>query len=160
MAGCGTRRAAGTALMVVLAVAVTGCSDGNSPSGQASKAASAASSLASRASGTVASATAEAKRKLDQVKGGVDAKKDVSVGKVTTGKGNVPTAEVSAKNTTGEKKSFTVQVNFRDAKGDLQDTVIVNIDDVAAGATGRATARSHRELSGDIRADVGTALRH
>ncbi|MFE0350740.1 hypothetical protein [Streptomyces griseoluteus] len=160
MAGCGTRRAAGTALMVVLAVAMTGCSDGNSPSGQASKAASAASSLASRASGTVASATAEAKRKLDQVKGGVDAKKDVSVGKVTTGKGNVPTAEVSAKNTTGEKKSFTVQVNFRDAKGDLQDTVIVNIDDVAAGATGRATARSHRELSGDIRADVGTALRH
>ncbi|MFF9373967.1 hypothetical protein ACF1BB_05395 [Streptomyces griseoluteus] len=160
MAGSGTRRAAGTALMAALAVAVTGCSDGNSPSGQASKAASAASSLASRASGTVASATAEARRKLDQVKGGVDAKKDVSVGKVTTGKGNVPTAEVSAKNTAGEKKSFTVQVNFRDAKGDLQDTVIVNIDDVAAGATGRATARSHRELSGDIRADVGTALRH
>ncbi|MGW5046795.1 hypothetical protein [Streptomyces griseoluteus] len=160
MAGCGTRRVAGTALMAALAVAVTGCSDGNSPSGQASKAASAASSLASRASGTVASATAEAKRKLDQVKGGMDAKKDVSVGKVTTGKGNVPTAEVSAKNTTGEKKSFTVQVNFRDAKGDLQDTVIVNIDDVAAGATGRATARSHRELSGDIRADVGAALRH
>ncbi|MFF9396670.1 FxLYD domain-containing protein [Streptomyces griseoluteus] len=160
MAGCGTRRAAGTALMAALAVAVTGCSDGNSPSGQASKAASAASSLASRASGTVASATAEAKRKLDQVKGGVDAKKDVSVGKVTTGKGNVPTAEVTAKNTTGEKKSFTVQVNFRDAKGHLQDTVIVNIDDVAAGATGRATARSHRELSGDIRAHVGTALRH
>ncbi|MEV8042899.1 hypothetical protein ACF06D_00190 [Streptomyces griseoluteus] len=160
MAGCGTRRVAGTALMAALAVAVTGCSDGNSPSGQASKAASAASSLASRASGTVASATAEARRKLDQVKGGVDAKKDVSVGKVTTGKGNVPTAEVSAKNTTGEKKSFTVQVNFRDAKGDLQDTVIVNIDDVAAGATGRATARSHRQLSGDIRADVGTALRH
>ncbi|MYV43598.1 hypothetical protein GT030_33255 [Streptomyces sp. SID1328] len=160
MAGCGTRRAAGTALMAALAVAVTGCSDGNSPSGQARKAASAASSLASRASGTVASATAEAKRKLDQVKGGVDAKKDVSVGKVTTGKGNVPTAEVSAKNTTGAKKSFTVQVNFRDAKGDLQDTVIVNVDDVAAGATGRATARSHRELSGDIRADVGTALRH
>ncbi|MFD8675321.1 hypothetical protein ACFV1A_19805 [Streptomyces seoulensis] len=160
MAGCGTRRAAGTALMVALGIAVTGCSDGNSPSGQASKAASAASSLASRASGTVASATAEARRKLDQVKGGVDAKKDVSVGNVTTGMDGVPTAEVSAKNTTGEKKSFTVQVNFRDGKGDLQDTVIVNIDDVAAGATGRATARSHRELSGDIRVDVGTALRH
>ncbi|MFF0382958.1 hypothetical protein [Streptomyces sp. NPDC004286] len=160
MAGCGTRRAAGTALVVALGVAVTGCSDGSSPSGQASKAASAASSLASRASGAVASATAEAKRKLDQVKGGVNAKKDVSVGKVTTGKDGVPETEVSAKNTTGDRKSFVVQVNFRDTKGDLQDTVVVNVDDVAAGATGRATARSHRKLTGDIRADVGTALRH
>ncbi|MFD4786405.1 hypothetical protein ACFWN1_04870 [Streptomyces sp. NPDC058459] len=160
MAGCGTRRAAGTALVVALGVAVTGCSDGSSPSGQASKAASAAASLASRASGTVASATAEARRKLDRVRNGVDAGKDVSVGKVTTGKDGVPTTEVSAKNTAGDRKSFTVQVNFRDAKGDLQDVVIVNVNDVAAGATGRATARSHRELTGDIRADVGTALRH
>ncbi|MFI8350728.1 hypothetical protein [Streptomyces sp. NPDC085596] len=160
MAGCGTRRAAGTALVMALGVAVTGCSDGSSPSGQASKAASAASSLASRASGTVASATAEAKRKLDKVKGGVNAKKDVSVGKVTTGKDGVPATEVSAKNTTGDGKSFVVQVNFRDAKGDLEDTVVVNVDDVAAGATGRATARSHRKLTGDIRVDVGTALRH
>ncbi|BDH08510.1 MULTISPECIES: hypothetical protein [Streptomyces] len=160
MAAHGTRRVAGTALVMALGVAVTGCSDGSSPSGQASKAASAASSLASRASGTVASATAEAKRKLDKVKGGVNAKQDVSLGKVTTGSDGVPTTEVSAKNTTGDGKSFVVQVNFKNAKGDLEDTVVVSVDDVAAGATGRATARSHRKLTGDIRADVGTALRH
>ncbi|MGW3114691.1 hypothetical protein [Streptomyces sp. NPDC001091] len=160
MAAHGTRRVAGTALVMALGVAVTGCSDGNSPSGQASKAASAASSLASRASGTVASATAEAKRKLDKVKGGVNAERDVSLGKVTTGSDGVPATEVSAKNTTSDGKSFVVQVNFKNSKGDLEDTVVVSVDDVAAGATGRATARSHRKLTGDIRVDVGTALRH
>ncbi|MET7286293.1 hypothetical protein [Streptomyces sp. NPDC005573] len=161
----GARSATGAALLTAaLAVAATGCSDGSgAPSGAASKAASAAasaaSSLASQASEALASATAEAGRRLGDVKNGVDARDDVSLGPVTDdgGRASVP---VTARNTAGSAKSFVVQVDYKDGGGHLLDVVVVTVQDVAAGGSGEATARSHRKLDGDVRANVVTALRH
>ncbi|ANP56486.1 hypothetical protein AVL59_13675 [Streptomyces griseochromogenes] len=155
----------GAAGVVLAVVAAAGCSDNSgSPSGTASKAASmassAAASLASRGSDALASASAEAKRKLDEAKGGVNAKDDVSLGTVATGNGAKATVKVTAKNTAGSAKSFAVQVNFTDKSGNLLDVTVVTLKDVAAGASGEGTAGSNRDLTGEVKAAVGTALRY
>ncbi|MEU1405469.1 hypothetical protein ABZ471_24445 [Streptomyces sp. NPDC005728] len=165
MAGQWTRSAAGAALAVVVAVAAAGCSDDSGKaSGGASKAASAAasaaSSLASKGADALASASAQAREKLDAFKDGVKAKDDVTLGSPTTGSDDRATVEVTAKNTADSAKSFAVQVNFTDPSGNLLDVVVVTVDNVAAGASGEATARSNRKLTGDVRAEVGSALRH
>lgn len=162
MARYWTRGAAGAVLAVVTAA---GCSDGSgNPTGEASKAASAAasaaSSLASRGTDALSSATAEAKRKLDQAKGGVNAKDAVVLGTAAAGSDGRATVKVTAKNTAGSAKSFAVQVNFTDKGGTLQDVVVVTLKDVAAGSSGEGTARSNRKLNGDVKAVVGTALRY
>ncbi|MER6735594.1 hypothetical protein [Streptomyces puniciscabiei] len=163
MNGHGTRRTAG-ALLAVIAVAVTGCSGSGNPSGGASKAASmassAAASLASRGADALASASAEARRRLDEAKGGVNAKDEVTLGAVAIGGDGRATAKVTAKNTAGSAKSFAVQVNFTDKSGNLLDVVVVTLKDVAAGASGEGTARSNRKLNGEVHATVGTALRY
>ncbi|GGW47748.1 hypothetical protein GCM10010503_25840 [Streptomyces lucensis JCM 4490] len=167
-----TRGAAGAVLALAGVVAAAGCSnDSGSPSGNSSKAASAASkaasaassaasSLASQGSDALASASAEAKRKLDEAKGGVQAKDDVTLGTPAVGGDGKATAKVTAKNTADSGKSFAVQVNFTDTSGNLLDVVVVNIKDVAAGASGEGTATSHRKLTGQVRTAVGTALRY
>ncbi|MEU9304615.1 hypothetical protein [Streptomyces sp. NPDC048269] len=133
----------------------------------ASKAASAVesagavvSSAASEASDTVESAAAVAKDKLSGVKNGIDAKDDVRLGEPTTDSEGRTTVSVSARNSDGSKKSFAVQVNFKDEGGKLLDTVVVTIPDVAAQATGEGTARSTHTLSGTVKAETGTALRY
>ncbi|AWE51417.1 FxLYD domain-containing protein [Streptomyces nigra] len=128
---------------------LTSCSDGDTPASVASKAASA-----------YASATAEAGRALDEIKGGVNAKDAVRVGAVTTNADGRAEAEISAENTTDSKKSFAVQVDFKDDDGNLLDAAVVTVSDVAAGATGKATARSTRDLSGQVRAEVARAVRY
>ncbi|XHM62467.1 FxLYD domain-containing protein [Streptomyces nigra] len=128
---------------------LTSCSDDDTPASVASKAASA-----------YASATAEAGRALDEIKGGVNAKDAVRVGGVTTNADGRAEAEISAENTTDSKKSFAVQVDFKDDDGNLLDAAVVTVSDVAAGATGKATARSTRDLSGQVRAEVARAVRY
>ncbi|MEV8088956.1 FxLYD domain-containing protein [Streptomyces nigra] len=128
---------------------LTSCSDGDTPASVASKAASA-----------YASATAEAGRALDEIKGGVNAKDAVRVGGVRTNADGRAEAEISAENTTDSKKSFAVQVDFKDGDGNLLDAAVVTVSDVAAGATGKATARSTRDLSGQVRAEVARAVRY
>ncbi|MFJ9181249.1 hypothetical protein [Streptomyces sp. NPDC102360] len=154
-------RAVGAALCVAaLTVAAAGCSDdGDTPSGAASKAASAASSAASRASDVVASATAEAQRKFDDFKDGVDAKGDVKLGDVNS-EGNRTTVPVTVDNGTSDTKSYVVQVGFKNGDGKLVDTVVLNVNDVKGGGSKDATARSTHSLDGDITADVSRALRH
>ncbi|MBV2354994.1 hypothetical protein KUM39_11560 [Streptomyces sp. J2-1] len=155
------RGTAGVVLAALVGAGAVACSDdsGDGASGNASKAASAAASLASRGTEALSSATAEAKRKLDSVKGGVDAKKDVSLGTPTTS-GDRAAVKVTAKNTADSGKTFAVQVNFRDRSGNLLDVAVVTVKDVAAGATGEATATSNRKLSGDVTATIGSALRY
>ncbi|MGW7528348.1 hypothetical protein [Streptomyces sp. NPDC054783] len=166
MNGHGKGGAAGAVVAVVtVAVAVTGCSDhsGNAFGG-ASKAASAASSaaasLASRGADALASASAEARRKLEEAKGGVNARNEVTLGAVAIDSDGRAAAKVTAKNTAGSAKSFAVQVNFTDKSGNLLDVVVVTLKDVAAGASGEGTARSNRKLNGEVHAAVGTALRY
>ncbi|MFJ7151342.1 hypothetical protein ACIQVT_24645 [Streptomyces sp. NPDC100445] len=159
------RGAVGAVLASVVAVAAAGCSDSSgTSSGAASKAASAASSaaasLSSRGGDALASASAEAKRRLDEAKGGVKAKDDVTLGTVTTGGDGKAMVKVTAKNTANSAKSFAVQINFTDKNGNLLDVTVVTLDKVAAGASGNATAASHRKLTNGVKADVGSALRY
>ncbi|MFF9279159.1 FxLYD domain-containing protein [Streptomyces griseosporeus] len=168
MSGRMTRGTAAVVLTAVLGAVAGGCSDdGGGVSGAASKAASAgaevtaaASSLASRGASALASATAEVRRRLDSVKGGVDARDDVKLGKPATDDDGRTTVRVTARNTADGKKSFAVQVDFLDGDGNLLDTVLVTVRDVAAGASGEATARSTHPLSGSVQVRVATALRY
>ncbi|MFJ7491576.1 hypothetical protein ACIQZB_10010 [Streptomyces sp. NPDC097727] len=159
-----TRKAARGLWAVLLTTVVlstaTACSGGGKASGTASKAASAAASVASRGSDVVASATAAAGEKLKGFKSGVNAKGDVRLGTPSTGHDGRATAKVTVTNSADSAKSYAVQINFRDPSGNLLDTVVVTVDDVGPKASKDATARSNRKLSGDVKVDVGTALRH
>lgn len=148
-----------TAAICCAAVALTtltGCSDDETPSSVSS----AASSLASKASEALASATAEAARELDEIKGGVDVKSDVRLGSPGKDADGRATVDVTAANTVDATKSFAVQVDFTDTSGNRLDTVLVTVSDVPAGKTGKATARSNRTLSGQVKAEVARAVRY
>lgn len=160
MSGHGIRGAGAGLLVAAVLLAAAGCSDSDtSPSDAVSKAASAASSVASRGGDVVASATAKAQEELDRVKGGVNAKGDIGLGDVAKD-GDRITVPVTATNSSDSQASYAVQVNFRDSGGNLLDTVVVTVDDVDKGKSRKATARSNRTLTGDVKADVGRALRH
>jgi predicted secreted protein len=167
MAGHRARRAAGaalTAVVAVLATALTGCSDGQDPAdvarSAASEASKAATSLASQGAEALASATADAGRRLDEIHNGVDAKEDVRLGSPATDASGRTTVEVTARNTADSAKSFAVQVNFTDPGDQLVDTVVVTVRDVPAGESGRGTARSTHDLPGDVAAVVARAVRY
>ncbi|MFG2723808.1 FxLYD domain-containing protein [Streptomyces canus] len=145
------------ALLTTLALTgLTACSDDDSPSSVASKVASAA----SRAGEAVSSATAEAGRRFDDIKNGVDAKDDVRLGTPATASDGRTTVEVTATNSADSAKSFTVEVDFTDRNGKLLDAVVLTVSDVPAGGSGKGTARSTHDLSGDVRAKVPRAVRH
>ncbi|MGW2781074.1 hypothetical protein ACWC3X_07435 [Streptomyces populi] len=165
------RLALAVSAVAALAAQLTACSDDSTPSGTASKAASAASraasavseaaSAATEAGDALASATAEAGRKFDEFKNGADAKNEVkTAGTASPGSDGRVTAEVTATNPTSSAKSYVVQVDFRDQSGNLLDTTVVTLDDVPAGGSKNATARSNRSLTGDVRIDVARAARH
>ncbi|MBJ6999687.1 hypothetical protein ACFYMX_32575 [Streptomyces griseofuscus] len=163
MAGLGGRGAAGAALALVM-VSAAGCGNGSqhspTPAEQAASAASAAASLAARGGDALASASAEAGRRLDEAKGGLNAKDQVSLGAVTLDGDGRATTTVTARNTASAAKSFAVQVNFTDGGGNLLDVVVLMVKDVAAHGSGHGTARGNRRLHGEVRANVGTALRY
>jgi hypothetical protein len=154
------RVAAAVSLGLTGLAGLTGCSDDSSPTSVASRAASAVASIGAQATGAIASATAEAGRRLDEVKNGVDAKDAVQLGTPTTDSAGRSTVEITADNTAGSAKSFAVQVEFKDDGGNLLDTVVVTVSDVPADKSATATARSNRKLSGGVKANVGTALRY
>jgi predicted small secreted protein len=142
-----------TAAVLAAALAVSACSgNGKTPSSVSSAASSAASAFAS--------ATAEAGRKFAEVKGGVDARKSVTLGKPMTGADGRTAVEVTAENTTDATKSFAVQIDFSDANGNRLDTAVITVSDVAAGGTGKATAHSNRKLNGQVKTKVARALRY
>jgi hypothetical protein len=115
---------------------------------------------AASAADTFASATAEAGRTLDSIKGGVDAKNDVKLGPPSTDADARTTVQVTATNPDNTKKSFTVQINFQSPDGTWQDAILVTVPDVPPGKSGTATARSTHKLSAGARAEVARAVRH
>ncbi|MDX3246967.1 MULTISPECIES: FxLYD domain-containing protein [unclassified Streptomyces] len=133
-----------TAAAICCAVALTGCSDGNTPSSVSS---------------AFASATAQVGRELDAIKGGADVKGDVKLGTPGTDGGR-STVEITVTNSADSTKSFAVQVDFADSAGNRLDTVLVTVSDVQAGKTGTATARSNRTLSGKVKTEVARAVRY
>ncbi|MEV8551764.1 hypothetical protein AB0L04_18275 [Streptomyces glaucescens] len=139
---------------------LTGCTGEDNPADRVGDAASAVESAASRAGDAVASATAEADRRFADITGGLDVKGDVRLGAPATGTGDRTTVAVTVRNTAGSAKSFTVQVDFTDAKGTFQDTTVLTVDGVPAGEERSATARSNRTLGDDVRAEVARAVRY
>ncbi|MFK4065292.1 FxLYD domain-containing protein [Streptomyces sp. NPDC029674] len=144
--------AAAAACVAALALLTAGCSDGDG-GGNVSDA-------ASKAASAVASASARAGEKIHEIKGGIDAKGDVRLGKPSTDGDGRTTVKVTADNTGDSSKSFAVQVTFKNADGKLLDTVVTRISDVPAGKSKDATARSTHKLDGGVKADVATAVRY
>ncbi|MFJ7417087.1 FxLYD domain-containing protein [Streptomyces uncialis] len=165
MNGYWKRTAAGAALLTGLTVTLTGCSDdGGTPASTVSNAASAVASvgasLASSAADSVSAAAADAQKKLDDITDGVDARDEVTLSGRAADDGGRATVPFTVRNTADSAKSFGVQVNFKDADGNLVDTVVVSVKDVAAGATKDATARGTHQVSGEVTAEVATAVRY
>ncbi|MFI5803528.1 hypothetical protein [Streptomyces sp. NPDC051561] len=176
-----TRAAGAVVLASLLSFSVSACGDGdkasNAVSSATAKAGEAAASATAKAGEAAASATAKAgeaagkakeayasasasaSAKMAEVKDGAAAKDEVKVGDVKAD-GDRMTAEVTASNKESKKQSYVVQVNFRDAGGNLLDTAVVTVKDVEAGKDGMATVKSNRSLDGDVKAEVAKALRH
>ncbi|MEU2156945.1 hypothetical protein ABZ532_18345 [Streptomyces sp. NPDC019396] len=130
----------------LIAAALTGCSSDN---GETPK------SAASKASDLIASATAQ----LSDIQGGLDAKGDVKAGSTENDDGRA-VAEITATNSSSSTADYTIQVNYKDSDGNLLDAVVVSINDVPAGGTKTADARSNRDLSGTPAAEIARAVRH
>ena len=151
-----TRWTAAAMLTAAALTALTGCSDDDSPSSVASRVASAA----SRAGDAVSSATAEAGRRFDDIKNGVDAKDDVRLGTPTTASDGRTEAGITVTSSADSAKTFAVEVDFTDQDGKLLDAVVVTVSDVPAGGSGKGTARSTHDLSGEVKAKVSRAVRY
>ncbi|MFJ1758103.1 FxLYD domain-containing protein [Kitasatospora sp. NPDC088134] len=167
------RAAAGwTAAALLGGAALAGCSSDGSPSpgvssaldGAKSAVASAASSataaIGSAAASLGASAQAAASSALAGVKGGLDATADVAAGTASTdGEGKV-VVPLTVTNHGSQSGKYTIQVNFQDGSGNLLDAAVVNVPELAAGASAQATARSNRALNGTVTPAVANALRY
>ncbi|OPF83079.1 hypothetical protein VT50_0204985 [Streptomyces antioxidans] len=150
MSGRRTRTICAVSLMAVLAPAAVGCSeDGGTPSSEVS-----------RASAAIASARASAQAELDKIKGGSQAKREVKVGRVSRDGAGRAVAPLTVTNAGKHPAGYAIEINFRDASGDLVDAVVLRLPKVAPNQPTPATARSHRKLTGRITANVGTALRY
>ncbi|MEV7772387.1 FxLYD domain-containing protein [Kitasatospora sp. NPDC086791] len=132
---------------------------GGAGSALASAAGGAGSALASaeaRASEAVSSASSA----LAGIKGGLDAKGDVTVGAVTTGTDNKVQVQLTVTNHGQQSYRYVIQVNFTDESGKVVDATAVTVQDLAAGQSVQAAARSNRELSGTVKAEVANAVRY
>ncbi len=163
------------ALVVAGATALVGCSsDGDASSAVSSvasaaqsaisAAASAASSAVASGAGEVSSAAASAQAAassaLASVKGGLDAKDDVSIGPVTAGTDGKAEATLTVTDHEAQAYKYTVQVNFTDESGNVLDAAVVEVPEVAAGRSSQATVRSNRSLGGGVLASVVRAVRY
>lgn len=155
MPGARTRAAAGAAaLAAVLAGGAAGCAgDGNGAEPPAS-------SAASRATELWESATAEAGRGLEEFTRGLDVRDDVTLGSPTVPPDGRASVGVTVRNTDDSTRSFLVEVDFRDADGDLVDVALVTVDDVAAGGSAEAAARATHDLPSGTRPEVARAVRY
>ncbi|WP_406003139.1 hypothetical protein [Streptomyces sp. NBC_00829] len=94
------------------------------------------------------------------MKGGLDAKADVTLGSVATGSNGRAEVPVNVTNHDSKPRRYTLVVNFKDPSDTLLDVVVLQVPQVAAGGTAHATARSHWALSGTVTAEVRDALRY
>ncbi|GAA2829107.1 hypothetical protein GCM10010441_61950 [Kitasatospora paracochleata] len=155
------------------ALALSGCSSsGGSTNPAVSSAVAGVQSAASSALGGLASAgtsafasaassaAAAASSALASVKGGLDAKDEVTLGSVSATSDGRVQVPLTVNNKESQGYKYTVQVNFNDASGNLLDVTVVTVQEVPAGGTGQATATSNRDLSGTVTATVERAVRY
>ncbi|WP_405389922.1 hypothetical protein OG596_19760 [Streptomyces sp. NBC_01102] len=129
-------------------------------SGVSERASAASSAAASVAASAVASAEAEADAALAKVKGGLDATADVALGSVATASNGPAEVPVNVTNNDAKPRRYTIVVDFKDQSGNALDVVTLEIPEVAAAGKASATARSHRDLTGTVTAEVRNALRY
>jgi hypothetical protein len=150
MSGRRMRTICAAVLLAASAPIAAGCSDGGGEP----------SSAVSKASAAIASATASAKAQLDRVKGGVNVKGEVKAGPVSSDKSGRAVARITIVNKSRDTADYAVEVNFRNADGDVVDAVVLIVRAVRPQTPAKATARSHRKLTGRITAQVGHAVRY
>lgn len=73
------------------------------------------------------------------------------------GKAEVP---LTVTNHGQQSDRYVIQVNFTDGSGNVLDATVVTVEDVAAGQSAQATAKSNRDLSGTVKAEVANAIRY
>ncbi|MFF0391395.1 FxLYD domain-containing protein [Kitasatospora sp. NPDC004615] len=163
------RVAAGLAAVLLGSAALAGCTSSGKTSGAATSAvgsaaesalASATAALGSAAASLGSSAQAAASSALASVKGGLNVKGDVALGAATTGSDGKLSVPVTVTNHGSQAGKYTIQVNFDDASGNLLDATVVNVPEVAPGATAQATAHSNRSLNAPVTPVVANALRY
>lgn len=155
---------AAAACLTVAGVAACGSSASAVKNKVTSTISSAVSSVSSAVESGVSSASSEASSAISSVissvSGAVDADSDVSLGKVTFTSDGKATVQLTVTNPTASVADYTVSISFQDQDGSLEDAVVVSVDDVPANGKATATATSNRKLSGSIKAEVESAVRH
>ncbi|WP_455410084.1 hypothetical protein [Streptomyces hiroshimensis] len=151
LAGCSSDKHAGAPVSSAASAARSG----------ASAVASAAGSAAASAAGSAAaSAEAAAEAALANVKGGLNATADVTLGTAVTGSDGRTEVPVNVTNHDSKPRRYTILINFKDQSGNLADAIVLDIPETAAGGTAHATARSNRSLTGTVTVEVRRALRY
>ncbi|MEV4504687.1 hypothetical protein [Streptomyces klenkii] len=107
-----------------------------------------------------ASAEAAAEAALANVKGGLNATADVTLGSTATGSDGRAEVPVDITNHDTKSRRYTILIDFRDQSGNLLDAIVLEVPETTAGATSRATGRSNRNLAGTVTAEVRRALRY
>ncbi|MDQ0688381.1 hypothetical protein QF032_007419 [Streptomyces achromogenes] len=146
------------------ALASLGASVEESVRAAASAAASSASARASEfeasVSAEVARANQAAEKKLKNLEGRGNATADVSLtGKPRAEAGGLLAVIVNITNSTDETASYAVQVDFRDADGEVVETRFVGADDLAPGARAHPLAISRKPPEPALTAEVAKAQR-
>ncbi|MFH9348346.1 hypothetical protein [Kitasatospora sp. NPDC017646] len=94
------------------------------------------------------------------IKGGLDAKGDVSVGAVSIGPDGKAQAQLTVTNHGQQSYEYVIQVNFTDQGGELLDATAVTVEGLAAGRSTQAVAHGNRDLSGTVKAEAANAIRY
>ncbi|MFJ8627219.1 FxLYD domain-containing protein [Kitasatospora sp. NPDC093550] len=79
---------------------------------------------------------------------------------MTTGTDNKTQVQLTVTNHGQQSYRYVIQVNFTDGSGNVLDATAVTVQDLAAGQSTQAAARSNRELSGTVKAEVPNAVRY
>ncbi|MGW4380505.1 hypothetical protein [Kitasatospora sp. NPDC004531] len=102
-----------------------------------------AAAFESSANAQVAAGREKATEVLATVPDGGNALGDVTLtGIPTQVTGNLTAAKVTVRNSTGETRSYAVQVDFTDASGQTVDSAVVGVENLAAGASANPVAFS------------------
>ncbi|WNO76043.1 MULTISPECIES: hypothetical protein [unclassified Streptomyces] len=130
-------------------------------SAAASSASAAASALESSISAEVGRANQEAAEELKDVKGGGNARADVTLrGKPVAETGGLRAVIVNITNSTDEEASYAVQVDFRDSSGKVVESRVVGAQDLAPGKSAQPLAISRKPADLNLTPTVAKAQRY
>ncbi|MGW7199704.1 FxLYD domain-containing protein [Streptomyces chryseus] len=136
-------------------------SDRASPSAAATSASPAATSFEASVSADTARANAAATAELKKVRGGGNARSDVSLtGKPRAQTGGVLAVVVTITNSTDQQASYAVQVDFADPSGKVVETRIVGAQDLDPGEKVQPLAISRKPAEPVLTPRIAKAQRY